>query len=173
MVNFFSNLEPYKRLISQLSYLGLTRPEITYSVQQLSRFMQHPRESHWQDALYFLKYLKGCFSKGLFFLASNNFHLTAYFDFDRASCLVTRKFVSCYYVFLGPSLISWKSKKQATVSYSSAKVEYRSMQLWSMNYSGLLTGLEIFKFQFIFLFLFILIIRQQCILLLVYIFMNK
>nr|GEZ91703.1 retrovirus-related Pol polyprotein from transposon TNT 1-94 [Tanacetum cinerariifolium] len=44
-------------------------------------------------------------------------------------CPLTRRSLTGWLVYLGDSTISWKTKKQHTVSCSSAEVEYRSMAL--------------------------------------------
>ncbi|GKC69852.1 putative RNA-directed DNA polymerase, partial [Tanacetum coccineum] len=72
-------------------------------------------------------YLKGSPGKGLKFthnMSSNM--LEGYADSDWAKCPKTRKSVSGYCVFYNGNLISWKSKKQATLSKSSTEAEYRS-----------------------------------------------
>ncbi|KAL0463232.1 UNVERIFIED_CONTAM: Retrovirus-related Pol polyprotein from transposon RE1 [Sesamum latifolium] len=122
-----SDPEPYRRLVDRLLYLGFTRPDISYGVQQVSHFLQHPCENHWQTALHVVRYLKGTPTTGLFFPSSNSLRVQAYCDADWASCLDSRRSVTGFCVFLGGVLISWKTKKQTTVSRSSAEAEYRSM----------------------------------------------
>lgn len=67
---------------------------------------------------------------GLFYPADSNLQLIAYSDADWGQCAYTCT-LSGYSIFLGNSLISWKTKKQRTVSKSTAEAEYRSMSYTS------------------------------------------
>lgn len=119
--------EIYRRLVGKLLYLNLTRPDISYSVQQLSQFLSAPAQSHIAAAQHVLRYLKGTLNVGLFYKADNSLELTAYCDADWGTCRFSARSLSGYAIFLGSSLISWKTKKQKTVSKSTAEAEYRSM----------------------------------------------
>ena len=74
-----------------------------------------------------MRYLKGSPGQGLFYPASGSIHIQAFSDSDWAGCRDTRRAITGYSIFLGNSLISWKSKKQSTVSRSSSKAEYRAL----------------------------------------------
>ncbi|GKB05507.1 ribonuclease H-like domain-containing protein, partial [Tanacetum coccineum] len=81
----------------------LQRPDISYAVQQ------------------------GTLDYDLQLVSSSTTDLVAYSDADWAGCPTTQRSTSGYYVFLGNNLLSWSSKRQSTLSHSSAKTEYRGV----------------------------------------------
>jgi hypothetical protein len=122
-----SDPDHYRRLVGRLIYLSVTRLKLSYCVHMLAQFMQHPRQEHWEAALRIVRYLKGNPGQGILLRVDCDLQLYAWCDSDWASCPLTRRSITGWFVLLGNSPISWKTRKQHTVSRSSAEAEYRSM----------------------------------------------
>ncbi|WVZ85642.1 hypothetical protein U9M48_032542, partial [Paspalum notatum var. saurae] len=117
----------YRSLAGALQYLTLTRPDIAYAVQQVCLHMHAPRDVHMTMLKRILRYVKGTLHLGIQLCPVTTPSITAYSDPDWAGCPDTRRSTSGFCVFLGDSLISWSSKRQTTVSRSSAEAEYRAI----------------------------------------------
>jgi hypothetical protein len=117
----------YRSLAGALQYLTMTRPDLAYAVQQICLHMHDPRDGHLAIVKRILWYVRGTASSGLLLAARPSTYIVAYSDADWAGCPDTRRSTSGYCVYLGGALVSWSSKRQATVSRSSAEAEYRAV----------------------------------------------
>jgi hypothetical protein len=152
--DLFSDSTSYRRLVGRHLYLTITRPNLAFSIQILSQFMDKPRQPHLEAAHRVLRYIKQALTQGLIFSAKSDFHLKAFLDLDWASRLDTHRSITGFCVFIGDSLVSWKSKKQQTVSRSSAEAKYRAlastccelMWLFYLRIFGFLTLKQLFYF---------------------------
>ncbi|GJX89480.1 ribonuclease H-like domain-containing protein [Tanacetum coccineum] len=115
----------YRSLAGSLQYLTFTRPNISYDVQQVCLYMHDPREPYFSALKRILRYVRGTLDYGLQLFSSSTPYLVAYTDADWAGCPTTQRSTSGYCVFLGNNSLSWSSKRQPTLSRSSAEAEYR------------------------------------------------
>lgn len=116
----------YRCLVGKLDFLTHTRPDLSYTVQHLSQFLQNPKLPHYR-ALTHKWIMWTTIQQEIFLKANEQLSLQAYSDSDWGACLDTKRFILSYVFLLGKSPISWKLKKQSIVSKSSSEVEYRSM----------------------------------------------
>lgn len=129
---------PYRSVVGSCMHLATTtRPDIAFSVGMLSRYLENPSERHWQMAMRLLRYLQQTKRWGLTFRKSDIFTLTGWADADWGADLDTRRSVGGFAIFLGNNLVSWKSKRQATVATSSTAAELEAL------YVGVLDGIWI------------------------------
>ena len=117
---------PYPQLIGALLWAAqCTLPDISFAVNRLSQFLRDPSESHWQAACRILHYLIS--TKDLRLRLGGSLTCAGYSDSDWAEDRHNRRSTSAYTFRLGDGAISWKSRKQATVSLSSTEAEYKAM----------------------------------------------
>ena len=114
----------YKSMIGCLLYLTASRPDIAFSVGVCSRLQSNPKVSHLNAVKRIIKYVGETCDYGLFYSKESNLSLTGFFDFDWAGNADDRKNTTggCFYV--GANLVAWMSKKQNSVSLSTAEAEY-------------------------------------------------
>uniref|UniRef100_A0A1S4BPR5 Uncharacterized mitochondrial protein AtMg00810-like n=1 Tax=Nicotiana tabacum TaxID=4097 RepID=A0A1S4BPR5_TOBAC len=118
----------YRRIIGKLNFLQHTRPDISFCVQHLSQFLKAPQVPHMLDALHVLRYLSNAPDLGILLSSSFDVSIKAYSDSDWVACAESRRSVSVFYITLGGSPISWKSKRQPIVSLSSVEAKYMALR---------------------------------------------
>jgi hypothetical protein len=117
----------YRQLVGSLLYLTHSRPDLSYAVGAVSRFMQELHELHWKAAKHILRYIHGTITFGIHYAVDSTLDLIGFTESDWANDGIDRKSTSGYSLSLGFKPICWLRKKQAAISLSSAEVEYRGV----------------------------------------------
>ncbi|MBW0574501.1 hypothetical protein O181_114216 [Austropuccinia psidii MF-1] len=115
-------------MIGSLNYIGTnTRPDITFAITHLSQFLEQPSLNHWLASLQVLFYLYHTRGKTLNYHNNGKCNITSYADADWGNSLINRRYIGGYTLFLNHHLISWRTKKQQTISHPTTKEEYQSL----------------------------------------------
>eukprot|EP00253_Pinus_taeda_P025809 PITA_25809 len=115
----------FRQLVGSLIYLTATRPDISFAVSYISRFMSAPKADHWIAAKRVLRYVRGTSDYGLLYTRTSDPILSGYTDSDWAGSVDDRKSTAGYVFSLGSGVVTWTSKKQQAVALSSTEAEYR------------------------------------------------
>lgn len=127
---------PYSSIVGSLvSISRQTRPDISYAVSVVGRFVKNPGLAHWNILRRILKYLSATATFGLTLglsphssfktrhldltLEPSQHDLVGYVDADWGGCTDTAKSTTGFGFYLYGCLVTWRSKLQNTVSCSS------------------------------------------------------
>ncbi|XP_057999402.1 secreted RxLR effector protein 161-like [Hevea brasiliensis] len=119
----------HKQIMGSLMYLTATRPDIMHAVSLISRFMECPKEMHLLDAKRILRYLQGTADYGIKYKNGEKSELFGFTDSDYAGDLDDRKSTSGYVFMMGFGAVSWSSKKQSIVTFSTTEAEFIAASL--------------------------------------------
>lgn len=120
--------EQTEETVGSLQYLAqLTRPDIAFATNLMSRFSQNPGTKHWGAIKRILRYLRGTIDLEIQYDKEADNSLTAYSDADWAEDPTDRKSTTGYVTLCQGGAISWTSRKQQTVANSTTEAEYLAL----------------------------------------------
>lgn len=116
----------YNSIIGGLQYLANnTRPDISFSVNHLARFLTNPSEDHLRAARRVLRYIANNPDKGITYIRGHGKpKLEAYSDADFAGDPSTSRSTSGSLIRLSLGPICWRSHLQRDVVLSTTEAEY-------------------------------------------------
>ncbi|KAG8489513.1 hypothetical protein CXB51_017534 [Gossypium anomalum] len=118
---------PYSSAVGSLMYaMVCSRPDLSYAVSAVSRYMANPGKEHWKVVQWILRYLRGTTDVCLQFGRTED-GVIGYVDADFAGDLDRRRSLTGYVFTIGGCAISWKATLQTTVALSTTEAEYMAI----------------------------------------------
>ncbi|WJX64387.1 hypothetical protein P8452_49170 [Trifolium repens] len=118
---------PYASGVGSIMYgMVCSRPDLSYAISVVSRFMANPGQVHWQALKWVLRYLNGSLKGGLKYkkIDPGKDALEGYVDADYAGNVDTRKSLSGFVFTLFGTAVTWKANQQSVVALSTTQAEY-------------------------------------------------
>ena len=132
----FNKSWSYSSVVGMLLYLAThTRPDISFAVSQVARFVHSPKHCHGVALKRIVRYLVGTRNQGITYQATISLALNAYADADfcglyrsdPSSDRSSARSRSGYIIFLGPCPLLWRSFLQSEVALSTLESEYYAL----------------------------------------------
>lgn len=139
-----ANARSFRSLVGGLIYLAHTRPDISFSMGVISRFMCNPSKHHFGAAKRILRYVAGTLDYGIWYTYVSDFRLFGFTDSDWAGSLDDRRSTSGNIFSLGSCAITWCSKKKLQQHYHLQRQSVLQLLLQLVNVYGLEDFLQIF-----------------------------
>ncbi|XP_057994368.1 secreted RxLR effector protein 161-like [Hevea brasiliensis] len=99
----------YSCAIGSLMYAQVcSRPDITFSISVLSRYLSNSGWSHWKSAKKVMRYLQGTKNYMLTYERSSNLEVIGYSDSDFTGCVDDKKSTFDYIFMMSGGAVSWK-----------------------------------------------------------------
>jgi hypothetical protein len=117
----------YRGEVGSLTWLSImTRPELSLSVAQVARYVTKPGIYHWNAIDRIWEYLNGSREMGLTLGGgdASMSPLRGYVDADYARCVDTRRSTTGWVFKFGGGAVSWRTRRQKSVTLSSTEAEY-------------------------------------------------
>ena len=116
---------PYQSIVGSLMHAAvMTCPDIAHAIQRVAQFMSNPQPAHCAAVKRIIRYLRGTAGHQLTFGPAQDSRVTVYSNADFANNPDTRKSISGYAFMFNGGCFAWSSKKQTSISLSTAEAEY-------------------------------------------------
>ncbi|RDY03184.1 hypothetical protein CR513_13258, partial [Mucuna pruriens] len=116
---------PYASVVGSLMYAQVcTRPDITFVVGVLGRYLSDLEMQHWKAVKRVIHYLRRTKGHMRTYRNSEDLEIIGYSDSDFAGCQLNKRSTSGYIYMLARGVISWKSIKQTLIAPSTMAVEF-------------------------------------------------
>lgn len=119
---------PYRQAYGSLTYAAtVARPDISYSVGEVSKFMANSNRSHINAVKRILRYLNHTKTLGITYGDTKQVSLVRYTDADYARDVDTRRSTTGYAFKIGNGVVSRRSQRQKTVALSTTEAEFMAI----------------------------------------------
>ena len=116
---------PFRELVGSLMFAAcVSRPDIAYAVNMVSKYLSNYTNEHWLAAKRILRYIRDTMDYGILYDGLNTQQLIGYSDSDFAGDVDSRRSTSGYLYVLAGGPVTWTSQRQRIVALSTTEAEY-------------------------------------------------
>jgi hypothetical protein len=127
----------YSSVVGSLMYaMVCSRPDLSYAMSLVSRYMANPSKEHWKAVQWIFGYLRGT-SKACLKFGRTGKGLVDYMDSDYAGDLDKRRSLPGYVFTVGDCVVSWRTTLQPVVAQSTTEAEYMAIDEACKEFSWL------------------------------------